>query len=48
MPRAGLLAPVASLPGLLLIALIAGGHWGGEWGSMAGVARWQFARDVTT
>lgn len=26
---AGLLA---SLPGLLLIALVAGGHWGGEWG----------------
>lgn len=24
---------LASLPGLLLIALIAGGHWGGEWGS---------------
>jgi ABC-type transport system involved in multi-copper enzyme maturation permease subunit len=23
----------ASLPGLLLIAMIAGGHWGGEWGS---------------
>ncbi len=27
---AGLLA---SLPGLLLIAVVAGGHWGGEWGS---------------
>jgi ABC-type transport system involved in multi-copper enzyme maturation permease subunit len=24
---------LASLPGLLLIAMIAGGHWGGEWGS---------------
>jgi hypothetical protein len=24
---------LASLPGLALIALIAGGHWGGEWGS---------------
>ena len=24
---------LASLPGLLLIALISGGHWGGEWGS---------------
>jgi ABC-type transport system involved in multi-copper enzyme maturation permease subunit len=24
---------LASLPGLLLIAVIAGGHWGGEWGS---------------
>ena len=24
---------LASLPGLLLIALAAGGHWGGEWGS---------------
>jgi ABC-type transport system involved in multi-copper enzyme maturation permease subunit len=24
---------LASVPGLLLIALIAGGHWGGEWGS---------------
>src|ERR1700720_2769312 len=24
---------LASLPGLLLIALVAGGHWGGEWGS---------------
>jgi ABC-type transport system involved in multi-copper enzyme maturation permease subunit len=24
---------LASLPGLLLVALIAGGHWGGEWGS---------------
>ena len=23
---------LASVPGLLLIALIAGGHWGGEWG----------------
>jgi ABC-type transport system involved in multi-copper enzyme maturation permease subunit len=23
----------ASVPGLLLIALVAGGHWGGEWGS---------------
>jgi len=23
---------LASLPGLLLIALISGGHWGGEWG----------------
>jgi ABC-type transport system involved in multi-copper enzyme maturation permease subunit len=23
---------LASLPGLLLIALVAGGHWGGEWG----------------
>ena len=23
----------ASLPGVLLIALISGGHWGGEWGS---------------
>src|ERR1017187_10080777 len=29
--RAG--QPGASLPGLLLIAMIAGGHWGGEWGS---------------
>jgi len=24
---------IASLPGLLLIALVSGGHWGGEWGS---------------
>jgi ABC-type transport system involved in multi-copper enzyme maturation permease subunit len=24
---------LASVPGLLLIAMIAGGHWGGEWGS---------------
>ena len=24
---------LASVPGLLLIALVAGGHWGGEWGS---------------
>ena len=24
---------LASLPGLLLIAMVAGGHWGGEWGS---------------
>lgn len=24
---------LASLPGLLLMAMIAGGHWGGEWGS---------------
>jgi ABC-type transport system involved in multi-copper enzyme maturation permease subunit len=24
---------LASLPGLLLIALVSGGHWGGEWGS---------------
>jgi hypothetical protein len=24
---------LASVPGLLLIAVIAGGHWGGEWGS---------------
>jgi len=24
---------LASLPGLLLISMIAGGHWGGEWGS---------------
>jgi ABC-type transport system involved in multi-copper enzyme maturation permease subunit len=24
---------LASVPGLLLIAFIAGGHWGGEWGS---------------
>jgi ABC-type transport system involved in multi-copper enzyme maturation permease subunit len=24
---------LASLPGLLLVALISGGHWGGEWGS---------------
>jgi ABC-type transport system involved in multi-copper enzyme maturation permease subunit len=24
---------LASLPGLLLIAMIAGGHWGGEWGA---------------
>jgi ABC-type transport system involved in multi-copper enzyme maturation permease subunit len=24
---------LASLPGLLLIAMTAGGHWGGEWGS---------------
>jgi len=24
---------LASMPGLLLIAMIAGGHWGGEWGS---------------
>ena len=24
---------LASLPGLLVIAMIAGGHWGGEWGS---------------
>src|SRR3984957_20006535 len=24
---------LASLPGLVLIAMIAGGHWGGEWGS---------------
>jgi ABC-type transport system involved in multi-copper enzyme maturation permease subunit len=24
---------LASLPGLLLIALVAGGHWGGEWGT---------------
>ena len=24
---------LASLPGLLLVAMIAGGHWGGEWGS---------------
>lgn len=24
---------LASLPGLLLIAMAAGGHWGGEWGS---------------
>jgi ABC-type transport system involved in multi-copper enzyme maturation permease subunit len=23
---------LASLPGLVLIALVAGGHWGGEWG----------------
>src|SRR5215475_3096347 len=23
---------LASLPGLMLIALVAGGHWGGEWG----------------
>jgi hypothetical protein len=23
----------ASVPGLLLIAVVAGGHWGGEWGS---------------
>jgi ABC-type transport system involved in multi-copper enzyme maturation permease subunit len=23
---------LASLPGLILVALIAGGHWGGEWG----------------
>ena len=24
---------LASVPGLLLIAVVAGGHWGGEWGS---------------
>ena len=24
---------LASVPGLLLVALVAGGHWGGEWGS---------------
>lgn len=24
---------LASLPGLLLIAMVSGGHWGGEWGS---------------
>jgi ABC-type transport system involved in multi-copper enzyme maturation permease subunit len=24
---------LASLPGLLLIAMVAGGHWGGEWGA---------------
>jgi ABC-type transport system involved in multi-copper enzyme maturation permease subunit len=24
---------LASVPGLLLIALVAGGHWGGEWGA---------------
>jgi ABC-type transport system involved in multi-copper enzyme maturation permease subunit len=24
---------LASLPGLLLIALVSGGHWGGEWGA---------------
>jgi ABC-type transport system involved in multi-copper enzyme maturation permease subunit len=24
---------LASVPGVLLIALVAGGHWGGEWGS---------------
>ena len=24
---------LASVPGLLLIAMIAGGHWGGEWGA---------------